>query len=179
MNRKYSRNKKLKYLNEEKLVLGELAQKNKEEYDAEVKRNEGKTRYDCKLKKHAPIKLAAGYIAKAVRSFHSDLAEVHNDNPIFATAVKLAYRSYNDLDNLGDPSSCQPKKVRATGAGRKTKAPEVRQALFAWFVDVRETFKGHLPRRLFKLKANQLYDEWLEQNSVPENERLKFSNCWI
>ena len=35
MNRKCSRNKKLKYLNEEKLVLGELAQKNKEEYDAE------------------------------------------------------------------------------------------------------------------------------------------------
>ena len=124
-----------------------------------------------------PIKPAAGYIAKAVRSFYSDLAEVHN--PMFVRAVKLASRSYNDLDNLRDPSSCPPKKVRATGAGRKTKAPEVRQALFAWFVDVRETFKGHLPRRLFKLKANQLYDEWLEQNSVPENERLKFSNCWI
>ena len=56
-------------------------------------------------------------------------------------AVKLASRSYNDLDNLRDPSSCPPKKVRATGAGRKTKAPEVRQVLFAWFVDVRETLK--------------------------------------
>ena len=139
MNWKFSRNEKLKYSNEEKLALGKLVQKYKEEYDAEVKRNEGKTRYDCKRKKYVPIKPAAGYIAKAVRSFYSDLAEVHN--PMFVRAVKLASRSYNDLDNLRDPSSCPPKKVRATGAGRKTKAPEVRQVLFAWFVDVRETLK--------------------------------------
>ena len=29
------------------------------------------------------------------------------------------------------------------------------------------------------MKANQLYEEWLTQNPVPENERLKFSNQWI
>ena len=78
-----------------------------------------------------PIKPAAGYIAKAVRSFYSDLAEVHNDNLMFARTVKLASRSYNDLDNLREPSSSQPKKVRATEAGRKIKAQGVRQALFA------------------------------------------------
>ena len=44
---------------------------------------------------------------------------------------------------------------------------------------MRETLKGRLPRRLFKLKANQLYEQWLEQNPATENERLKFSNCWI
>ena len=126
-----------------------------------------------------PIKPAAGYITKSVRSFCSDLAEVYNDNPLFVRAVKLASHSCNDLDNLRDPSSYQPKKVRATGAERKTKAQKVRQALFVWFVDVRETLKGRLPRCLFKLKVNQLDDEWLEQNSVPENERLTFSNCWI
>ena len=74
---------------------------------------------------------------------------------------------------------CPPKRKRATGAGRKAKTPQVRQALFSWFVDVRETLKGRLPRRLFKLKANQLYEEWLEQNSVPENGKVKFSKCWI
>ena len=126
-----------------------------------------------------PINPAAGYIAKAGCIFYSDLAEVHNNNPMFVRAVKLTSRSYNDLDNLRDLSSCPPKKVRATGAGRKKKAPEVRQPLFPWFVDVRETLKGRLPRRWFKLKANQLYDEWLEQNSLLENERPKVSNRWI
>ena len=29
------------------------------------------------------------------------------------------------------------------------------------------------------MKANQLYEDWLTQNPVPENERLKFSNQWI
>ena len=50
--------------------------------------------------------------------------------------------------------------------------------IISWFVDIRETLKGRLPGRLFKLKVKQLYDEWLEQNPVPGNERLKF-NCWI
>ena len=39
--------------------------------------------------------------------------------------------------------------------------------------------KGRLLRRLFKLKAQQLYTEWLVQNPIPENEKLKFSNKWI
>ena len=29
------------------------------------------------------------------------------------------------------------------------------------------------------MKASQLYEEWLTQNPVPENERLRFSNQWI
>ena len=29
------------------------------------------------------------------------------------------------------------------------------------------------------MKANQLYEEWLTQNPVPENERLKFNNQWV
>ena len=70
-------------------------------------------------------------------------------------------------------------KSRGTGAGRKVKAPEVRVALFHWFVDVRESLKERLPRRLFNLKAQQLYVEWLVQNPIPENEKLKFSNKWI
>ena len=28
------------------------------------------------------------------------------------------------------------------------------------------------------MKVNQLYEEWLTQNPVPENEKLKFSNQW-
>ena len=68
------------------------------------------------------------------------------------------------------------KKKTAQGAGRKRKAPEVIIGLFNWFIDGRETLKGRLPRRIFKMKANQLYEEWLTENPVPENDRLKFSN---
>ena len=161
------------------MELGELVEKFKEEYDAEVKRNEGKTKYDAKRKRHVSIKPSTGYVARAVRSFYSDLADISNNDPEFIKAVKLASRSYNELENLRDPSFCPPKKSRGAGAGRKVNAPEVRVALFHWFVDVRESLKGRLPRRLFKLKAQQLYADWLVQNPVPENEKLKFSNKWI
>ena len=110
----------------------------------------------------------------AIRRFHC----ISNNDLEFIKAVKLASRSYNELENLRDPSSC-PKKSRGAGAGRKVKAPEVRVALFHWFVDVRESLKGRLPRRWFKLKAQQLYVDWLVQNHAPENEKLTFSNKWI
>ena len=65
-----------------------------------------------------------------------------NNDAEFVRAVILATPSYNEIDPLRDPSSCPPKKVRAQGAGRKRKAPEVRIDLFNWFIDVRETLKG-------------------------------------
>ena len=153
--------------------------KKKEEYEAEVALNEGKTRYDNKRKKHVAIKPTGGYLAKAVREFYPDLAKVKNDDPNFCKAVKLATRCYNEIEQLRDPSTCAPAKKRAIGGGRKSKAPEVREALFSWFVDVRESLKGRLPRRLFKLKANALYKERLRHNTTPESEKLKFGNQWI
>ena len=48
--------------------------------------------------------------------------------------------------------------------GRKRKAPEIRSALFFWLVDVREALIGRFPKHLFKLKAKELYAEWLIDN---------------
>ena len=39
--------------------------------------------------------------------------------------------------------------------------------------------KRRLFRRLLKLKARKLYEDWLVQNPVPEKDQLKFSNKWI
>ena len=40
--------------------------------------------------------------------------------------------------------------------------------------------KGRLPKRLLRLKAKQLYSEWLRQNLLAEGEKpLKFGNRWI
>ena len=169
------RNEKSKYSHEEKLELAELVKKCKNEYDAEVAKNKGKTKYESKRKKHVPIIPTTDYVAKAVRTYYSDLTDCSNDDPAFDKAIKLASRSYNDIYNLRYPSSRLPKKLRASGAGPKTNAPEVREAAFSWFVYVRETLKGRLPR----LKAKQVYEDWLEQNEVEEKNKLKFSNCWI
>ena len=167
------------YSNDEKLQLAELVAEKKEEYDANVALNGWKTRYDNERKNHVAIKPTGGYLAKAVQEFYPDLAKAKNDDPNFCKAVKLAARYYNEIEQLRDASTCAPAKKRAIGGGRKSKAPEVREALFSWFIDIRESLKGHLPRHLFKLKANALYEEWLRDNPTPESEKLKFGNQWI
>ena len=116
---------------------------------------------------------------RAVREFYTDLAEAKNDDPEFRKMVKLASWCFNEIDQLRDPSTCAPTNKRALGGGRKSKAMEVRQALLTWFVDVRESLKGRLSRTMLKLKANELYDEWVRENPTPEYERLKFRNQWI
>ena len=70
----FKRAERNKCTNEKKLELGELVDKFKEEYDAEVKRNEEKSKYDAKRKRHVPIKPSTGYAARAGQSFYSDLA---------------------------------------------------------------------------------------------------------
>ena len=44
---------------------------------------------------------------------------------------------------------------------------------------MRVSLKGRLPWRLFKLKAQQLYGDWLVQNPTTEDQRLKLTNKWI
>ena len=62
----FKRAERKKYSNEEKFEIGELVEKFKKEYVAKVKRNERKTKYDAKRKKHMSIKPSSGYVAKAV-----------------------------------------------------------------------------------------------------------------
>lgn len=74
--------------------------------------------------KPVPIKPTIRYITIAVRSFSSDLAEMHNWDPIFVRAANLAFRQHTHLHNFRDPSSYPPRKVRATVVGRKARAPK-------------------------------------------------------
>ena len=67
--------------------------------------------------------------------------------------------------------------MRTSGGGRKKNAPEVTEALFSYFVDACESMKGRLLKRLLRLKAKQLYNEWLRENPLTEGEKpLKFGN---
>ena len=53
-----------------------------------------------------------------------------NDDELKA-ACKFATRSFEHLSELNDSGVCPPKKMRASGGGRKKNAPEVREALFS------------------------------------------------
>ena len=50
MDNKFKRSERKAYSNEEKLALGELIVKFKDEFDAEVKKNKGKTKFYAKRK---------------------------------------------------------------------------------------------------------------------------------
>ena len=123
MSYSFKRKDRSSYSNQEKLELAELVEKMKEEYDLEVEKNKGKTKQDHKRKWHVPIKSSTRFIAKAVRQFYGDLQDAKNTDAEFVHSVKLATRSYNEIDSLREPSSCPPKKARAQGASCKRKAP--------------------------------------------------------
>ena len=48
-------------------------------------------------------------------------------------------------------------RTRMSGAGRLTKFPELRQALFDWFVDYREKY-ARITRDLFRAKAEEFLE---------------------
>ena len=100
-----------------------------------------------------------------------------NDDKLKAIC-KFATRSFENLSELNDSSVCPPQKMRASGGGRKKNVPEVREALFSYFVNVRESMKGRLPKRILRQKTKQLYSEQLCENPLAEGEKpLKFG--WI
>ena len=81
----FKRGERNTYSIEEKLRHGEFVAKFKEEYDAEVKRNEGKTKYDAKRKSHTDQ--AVNWLC--CRSFYTDLVDASNDDPQFEGQLSL------------------------------------------------------------------------------------------
>ena len=159
-----------KYSLAEKMELGELVNKYKEEYDKELKDLEGKTSYDYKRKKHVPMKPKQGFLTAAVRNFYTDLLKVKHDDPNLVKALKFAKRCHEKYLSNEFLEGEQPpkKKFRESGAGRKASAPEVREAMFQWFIDVRQVLKGRLPVKMFRSKCLQVYSEWLKQQPEVE-----------
>ena len=101
--------------NDEKLALGKLVESYKKEYNAEVRANAGKTKYDEKRKVHVAIKPTWGFVARAVREFYTDLKDVQNNDLKFTKALKVAKRTHENLDKLLDPSQHPAKRARGTG----------------------------------------------------------------
>ena len=152
------------YNNDEKLELAKVVEQYNKQYDEEVEKNHGKTKHNYRRKRHVAVKPKKGFYSKAVREFDTDMKDVPNDHPDFQRAIKVATHAFENIADLRDPPSCPVKKARASGGGTKCKASEIHSALVSWFVNVQEALKGRLPKRLFKLKAKELYAEWLTHN---------------
>ena len=129
--RKFIRAQKDKYTMEEKIELAKLVQQYKEEYEN-----------DKSKKQHQ------GYVARAVREFYADLKNAKHDDPRLSKAMKMASRAVKRKcdDPAGLETTSSKKSFRATGGGRKVTYPEVRVRLFEWFIDIRGSLKGRLPR---------------------------------
>jgi len=152
----------------------------KAEYIAEQESMRGKTHWDPKRKRHVQDTPKQSYLAKAVRSFYVNLKDVLSNSQEMKNVCKVAKRCYEKLGN-GDFEDCvSRKKFRSLGGGQKAFAVEVRNELFQWFIDVRTSLNARLPKALFPLQANKIYEDWLQQHpDTPEEEQLQFSNQWI
>ena len=158
--------------------LAKTMEKYKGLYNEEVENNRGKTKYDERQKRHVVVRAKWGFHTEAVREFYADLKDALNVNPDFQQGIKVATRAFEGIAELRDPASCSTKKPRPFGGRRKCKAPEIALHYSLWFVDVRDTLKGCLPRSQ-ELKAKQLYNECLVQDPTEPENQLKFGNKWI
>ena len=114
------------------------------------------------------MKPKQAFIAAAVREFYTDLSKVKHDNPNLVKALKFVKRCYEKyLPNDFEGEERPKKRFRESRAGKKCKAPEVREAMFEWFINVRGVLKGRLPKNMFRTKCQQVYSEWLKQEPEP------------
>ena len=139
--------------------------------------------WDCKRKKFLRRKPKEGYITKAVRDFFPSLQRAKSSDKDLKKAISLAnrcYESHSQKRGLGiDAEEVEPKKrFRVAGGGRKPVAPEIREAAFQWFIDVRGGLKGRLPRKMFRMKCVELFQTWGETQEQP-CPTLEFSDRWI
>ena len=94
------------------------------------------------------------------------MKEVKVNDRKLVNALKLGKRCFTLVDQSESELSVSPtnSKYRQAGGRRKVVAvPEVRKALYDWFIDVRGTLKARLPKSMFKAQATLLYDQRLAQ----------------
>ena len=150
--RKFKRTDKEKHSLSEKEELGKLCVKYKEEYDKQVEEYKNAVNYNERRKKHTAKLPREEYLARAVREYYSDLNGLKNDDHGMKKAVKLGKRCYeNQIASQCDIKEPPTKsKFRNPGGGRKVTAPEVREALYDWFIDIRGSLKARLPAHYSK-----------------------------
>ena len=117
------------------------------------------------------------------REFFSDLKEEPNDSNDFKNACKFTTRcvELEEKGRLEIERNCPKNYFRVAGTGVPTKAVDVRNGFFEYFIDVRTTMKERLPIKLFLDKAKEIFHSYNEERRErgEEPEVVKFSNRWF
>jgi hypothetical protein len=164
--------------------IGEIVQAKKQKYEAD--KNDptiNKAVWNEKKRKWVRPFNQIGYIQPAVREIFIDLADGKSHEKEFLSATKFVVRCLEKLEK-GDydiEGNNTKSKLRLMGAGAPKRALEVRSALFDYFVDIRSTLKGRLPRFILQAKAKELYDTYREikERTGEKPEELKLTDKWL
>ena len=108
-----------KYSLEEKCELALEVKPCMMSYDEEVESIKGKTHY-YKRKRHVHSTPKGGYLAKAVRSFYSNMTKIKSESHEMRNATKFATRCYEKLE-AGDFEGVKAKRFRSVGNQRHLK----------------------------------------------------------
>lgn len=179
----YNKNKK-KFTLQQKVKVATEAFNRKRKFE-EDKRDPTKNKpyYNEKRKKWVNPMDNQGFIGPTVRTMFSDMKNEPESSKEFKNCYKFVQRCLllkenGEFDKDGNTSK---KHFRVAGAGPPVRAVEVRQGLFDFFLDVRTSLKGRLPRRILTAKAKELYDTYCdEKRKIGEQpDVLKFNKTWL
>ena len=120
-------------------------------------------------------------MARTVREFYSDLKDVKHNDPDLSNALKLGKWCLDSLEASDFTESPTKVKFHQAGGGRKKSVPEVHEAMYDWFIDIRSSLKARLTKSMFKAQCKIFYEQWLSQQEkeVPEEKKIVFSNKWV
>ena len=139
--------------------------------------------WNAKRKKWVYPFTQKGFIQPLVQETFTDLKEERYDTVDFKSATKFVSRCLEKLDRgkFDTEENRRSDRFRVLGAGKPKHVVEVRQVLFSFFIDVRTSLKGRLPRSTLIFKAKQIYNEYCgikrQGGEVPD--QLKFANGWL
>jgi hypothetical protein len=110
-----------------------------------------------------------GIYSKAIRQVFPDLKKTKYLDPAFQAALSVAKRAYISFyvkpSDEAPPEKMLKKTFRLPGkSGPKIRAPEIRDGLYEWLVDVRSAVKARIPRTILKAKAEDLQVKWIAEN---------------
>ena len=72
-------------------------------------------------------------------------------------AIKVGQRApKRSMDDPADLETSHKRKQQALGTGCKYTLPDVRVNMYEWFINIRGSLKGSLPRSLYKSKCQSV-----------------------
>ena len=109
-----------------------------------------------------------GVYSKAIRQTFPDLKNANYNDDAFQAALAMVKRAYAKFLNPSDeepPEKLLKNTFRMPGkSGPKVRAPEIREGLYEWLVDVRSAVKARIPRAVLRAKGAEIQTNWLVEN---------------